>query len=127
MATNKQSDDEEQDSVYLEAIQNLADLTNTSLARDNLGLGALATSDALTASDVGAYPLTGGILNGSVIANTTGAGLQKLASAWNDGASSNVIFQFVGGYSRKPSLKYQQNHQNPGIWIRGRDGWKNNE
>lgn len=42
---------------------NLSDLTDVAAARENLQLGALATKDGLTASDVGAYPKTGGNLD----------------------------------------------------------------
>ncbi|KAB8310506.1 hypothetical protein EH228_10340 [Erwinia endophytica] len=82
--------------IFLRVNENLADLEDVDTAKKNLGLGDLATKDSLTASDVGAYPITGGTLNGPVVANTTDPGLQKVAAAWNTDASANIIFRAQG-------------------------------
>lgn len=51
------------------------------------------TKNPPTASDANAYPISGGTLNGGVVANTGNAGLTKPASAWNEASTSNIIFQ----------------------------------
>lgn len=73
-------------------------------------------------------------LNNSGVTGDINAGLRstlfikKVAGSEKYHASPDCPGRrFVDGYSRKPSLKYQRNHQNPGFWIRGRNGWKNSE
>ncbi|KGT95292.1 hypothetical protein NG99_04540 [Erwinia typographi] len=73
-------EDDDRVSGALQKGQNLADVDDADASLKNLG----------------GYPLSGGALNGPVIPGTTEAGLQKDASSWNEGASSNKIFQVVG-------------------------------
>lgn len=49
------AEDDSRVSGALQKDKNLSDLTDKSTSRDNLGLGALATKDSLTAADVDAY------------------------------------------------------------------------
>lgn len=73
---------EEADTLYLQIGNNLSEIADNGgeaqeAARDNLGLGSAATSDAddflpsdTTASDIDALPITGGTLTGSLIIKT---------------------------------------------------------
>ncbi|PVZ86696.1 hypothetical protein C9426_14870 [Serratia sp. S1B] len=61
----------------LQTVSNLSEIKAAgpvalAAARSNLGLGKLAIKDSLTAADVGAYPLSGGKLSGSVHATYNG-------------------------------------------------------
>ncbi|ORM62215.1 hypothetical protein PRCB_03130 [Pantoea rodasii] len=55
----------------LQKARNLGDLDSSDKARKNLGLGALALKDEISASDTGAVPLTGGEMSGEL--STTSA------------------------------------------------------
>jgi len=74
----------------LQKDKNLSDLKDAAESRGHLGLGKLAVLDSLSASDVGAYPQTGGNVNGYVSANYLGVtqvanpSVQGTFVGWND-------------------------------------------
>jgi len=78
------------DGLFLRKAQNLGDLQNKGTARNNLGLGALATKDGLNANDVGALSSNGGYVSGTTR-------IDRLVSIGSD-SSGAFAYSNAGSY-----------------------------